>query len=123
MGRRGLRTVPVPGSGALPGVLIETKLHAPSLRKKWVERRLLISVLTATAAKLVLIEAPAGFGKTTLAAQWRACASEERPFAWVSLDRDDDDPGRMWSYIVHALQRACPALEINEILSALRAPI
>ena len=122
-GRRGLRAVPVPGSGALPDMPMETKLHAPSLRKEWVERRALISVLAGTAAKLVLIEAPAGFGKTTLAAQWRACASEERPFAWVSLDRGDDDPGRLWWYIVQALQRACPALDVNEVLRALRAPI
>src|SRR5579864_8551665 len=122
-GRRGLRTVPVPVSGALPGMPMETKLHAPSLREEWVERRMLISVLAGTAAKLALIEAPAGFGKTTLAAQWRACASQERPFAWVSLDRDDDDPGRLWWYIVHALQRACPALDVNEVLSVLRAPI
>ena len=122
-GKRGLRAVPVPGSSTLPDVPIETKLHAPSLRKEWVERRVLISVLAATAAKLILIEAPAGFGKTTLAAQWRASASEDRPFAWVSLDRGDDDPGRLWWYIVLALQQACPGLGGDEVRRALRAPI
>ena len=122
-GRRGLRAVRVPRSSALPDMPMETKLHAPSLRKEWVERRALISVLAATAAKLVLIEAPAGFGKTILAAQWRASPSEERRFAWVSLDRGDDDPGRLWWYIAHALQRACPGLSVDEVLRALRVPV
>jgi LuxR family maltose regulon positive regulatory protein len=102
---------------------MEAKLHAPSLHKEWVERQALISVLVATAAKLVLIEAPAGFGKTILAAQWRASASEDRRFAWVSLDRGDDDPGRLWWYIAHALQRACPGLGADEVLRALRVPV
>jgi LuxR family maltose regulon positive regulatory protein len=122
-GRRGLRAVPVPGSSALPDMLMEAKLHAPSLRKEWVERRELISVLAATAAKVVLIEAPAGFGKTTLAAQWRASPLEERSFAWVSLDRGDDDPGTLWWYIAHALQRACPGLGVDEVFRALRVPV
>jgi LuxR family transcriptional regulator, maltose regulon positive regulatory protein len=122
-GRRGLRAVPVPTSSALPDMPMETKLHAPSLRKEWVERRALISVLAATATRLVVIEAPAGFGKTTLAAQWRASPMEERLFAWVSLDRGDDDPGRLWWYIVHALQRACPGLGVDEALQALRVSV
>ncbi len=122
-GKRGLRAVPLPGSSALPHMPMETKLHAPSLRKEWVERRALVSVLAAAAAKLVLIEAPAGFGKTTLAAQWRASTSEERRFAWVSLDRGDDDPGRLWWYIAHALQRACPGLGVDEVFRALRVPV
>ena len=78
------------------------------------------SRLAGTAAKLILVEAPAGFGKTTLVAQWRASAAENRRFAWVSLDRGDDDPGRLWWHIVHALQRACPDLDGDEVLGALR---
>src|SRR4029077_16608273 len=60
---------------------------------------------------------------TTLAAQWRASASGERRFAWVSLDRGDDDPGRLWWYIVHALKRACPGLAVDEVFRALRVPV
>ena len=112
--------MPVPTSSARPGVPIETKLHAPSLRKEWVERQELIHRLTGTAAKLILGEAPAGFGKTILMAQWRASAMEKRRFAWVSLDRGDDDPGRLWSHIVHSLQRACPDLDGDKVLGALR---
>ena len=98
-------------SRAGPGVPIETKFHAPALREKWVERAGLIQSLAgATAAKLVLVEAPAGFGKTTLVAQWRAGTLESRPFAWISLDRGDNDPATLWWYISHALRRACPEL-------------
>ncbi len=122
-GKRGLRAVSVPKASALPGVPVEAKLHAPRLHKEWVERRELISVLAGAAVKLVLIEAPAGFGKTTLAAQWRVSPSEDRPFAWVSLDRGDDDPGRLWWYVVQALQQACPGLGGDEALQALRAPV
>lgn len=89
---------------------IETKLHAPGPREEWVERAGLIEDLIGATAKLVLVDAPAGFGKTTLVAQWRASAMESRPFAWISLDRGDNDPARLWWYITHALRRACPEL-------------
>ena len=92
------------------GVPLETKLHPPSLRKEWVERRDLIGHLSASAAKLILVDAPAGFGKTTLVAQWRASAMQEQRFAWVSLDRGDNDPARLWGHVVEALQRASPEL-------------
>ena len=101
-----------------PEVLIETKLHPPAARKEWVERRELIGHLNGTAAKLVLVDAPAGFGKTTLVAQWLAAGA--RPYAWVSLDPGDDDPGRLWWHIACALQRACPEFGSETILRALR---
>jgi|CZKT01.1.fsa_nt_gi LuxR family maltose regulon positive regulatory protein len=118
-GKRGLRAVPASTSSAPSDVPMETKLHAPSLRKEWVERRELIQNLARTAVKLVLVDAPAGFGKTTLVAQWRASASEDRTFAWISLDDGDDDPGSLWWHVVHALQRACPDLGGDELLRAL----
>lgn len=72
-------------------VLLETKLHAPGPRKEWIERRELIDYLAGSAsAKLVLVAGPAGFGKTTLVAEWRSSAIETRRFAWISLDRGDD---------------------------------
>ena len=70
--------------------------------------------------KLVLVDAPAGFGKTTVVAQWRSSALESRSFAWISLDRGDDDPARLWWYIVSALQRACPQIGVEALLKELR---
>ena len=119
---------PVPGAaGSVPqrasaGPLIETKLHAPAVRKEWVQREELVGYLAGCAtSRLLLVEAPAGFGKTTAVAQWRASMIEDRPFAWVSLDRGDDDPARLWSHVVGALQGACPEFGGGDTLRALRA--
>jgi LuxR family transcriptional regulator, maltose regulon positive regulatory protein len=104
-----------------PDVLVETKLYAPPVRKEWVERAGLIRCLAGrTTAKLVLVDAPAGFGKSTLVAQWRSGPAEARPFAWISVDRGDDDPGRLWWHLACAVQRACPAFGAEEVLRALR---
>jgi LuxR family maltose regulon positive regulatory protein len=99
---------------------MQTKLHAPTPRRVWVERAQLTRYLAGTTARLVLVDAPAGSGKTTMVAQWRSSAGEGRRFAWVSLERGDD-PGRLWRQVVSALQRACPEIDGNAILRALRA--
>ncbi len=110
-------------TSVLPGLdaPIETKLYPPGVRAEWVERSALIAELAQGAAKLVLVDAPAGFGKTTLVAQWRSSPAETRPFAWVSLDRGDSDPARLWWYVVSALARACPEIDGGAILAELRA--
>lgn len=102
-------------------MLIETKLHAPVARKEWVERPELIRYLASAAARLILIDAPAGFGKTTLAAQWRSGSIDCRPFAWVSLDPGDDDPSRLWGHITSALHLACPEFDSEKILQSLHS--
>ncbi len=105
-------------------MLIETKLHAPAPRPEWVQREDLVGYLAGcSSSRLVLVEAPAGFGKTIAVAQWAASVVEDRPFAWVSLDRGDDDPARLWSHIVTALQRACPRFGGEDILRALRSRV
>ena len=111
--------LPQPRAG-LAGT-VETKLHAPSSRQVWVQRARLTRYLADAAARLVLVDAPAGFGKTTLVAQWRASTGEDRRFAWVSLDRGDNDPDNLWWHVVSALQRACPQINGDVILTALRA--
>jgi LuxR family maltose regulon positive regulatory protein len=58
-------------------------------------------------AKLCLLSAPAGFGKTTLLAQWQAAAAGGR-VAWVSLDEADNDPTRFWLCVVQALRTVEP---------------
>jgi LuxR family maltose regulon positive regulatory protein len=115
----------VGGSGHPRPVLdapMETKLHPPGARVEWLPRRELAMQLAASPAKLILVEAPAGFGKTTLIAQWWSSPSERRSFAWLSLDRGDDDPGRLWWHIACALYRACPGLDGANVLRELREP-
>ncbi len=101
---------------------IEAKFHAPDLHRGWVERAHLIQRLGTAAAKLILVDAPAGFGKTTLVAQWRASGMDSRPFAWLSLDDGENDPSRLWWHITHALQEACPGLAGEENRRELLAP-
>jgi len=101
-------------------VLIETKLHPPAVRKDWVERPELIRYLTDAEVKLILVAAPPGFGKTTLVAQWCASGVSRGRFAWVPLDRADNDPGRLWWHLVAALYLACPAFDCDKVLPMLR---
>jgi LuxR family transcriptional regulator, maltose regulon positive regulatory protein len=71
-------------------------------------------------ARLILVSAPAGAGKTTVLASWRADPAEQRPFAWLSLDERDNDPVRFWSYVLAALRTVAPEVG-TEVDGALRS--
>src|SRR5919206_640527 len=87
------------------GVLAVTKLQAPGRRSALVRRDALVGMLaSARHAKLTLISAPAGAGKTTVLAEWHDHPDEDRAFAWLSLDPDDADPVRFWTSVVEALR-------------------
>ena len=87
-----------------PGPLLQaTKLHPPRLRPGTVRRERLTSLLVAARPSLNLIVAPAGFGKTSLLADWADV--DPRPFAWVAIDALDNDPAVLWSYLAAALGR------------------
>ncbi len=103
-------------------MLIETKLHTPAVREEWVRREELVDYLAGLTAKLVLVDAPAGFGKTTLIAQWQQRPGESRPFAWVSLDPGDNDPGRLWWHVACALQRACQWAGVGDVVAPAPVP-
>jgi LuxR family transcriptional regulator, maltose regulon positive regulatory protein len=70
--------------------------------------RLLELLRSSSDCKITLISAPAGYGKTTLLAQWSQAEEATLPFAWVSLDEQDNDQTRLWRHIVEALRRATP---------------
>ena len=83
---------------------MQTKLYKPPLRPLFVLRPHLIEKLNAGLnGKLTLVSAPAGFGKTTLVTYWLSQA--ERPFTWVSLDEDDNDLARFFTYAAAAVQQ------------------
>jgi LuxR family transcriptional regulator, maltose regulon positive regulatory protein len=82
-------------------VVITTKLFRPSLRQQTVERKRLHDVLRqGRALPLTLVVAPAGWGKSTLVADW--LARDEVTAGWVSLDGGDNDPKRFWRYLLLA---------------------
>ncbi len=91
-------------------VLLVTKLARPSVSTGLVPRPRLVNQLQLGIQRpLTLIAAPAGFGKTTLLAIWL----EHAPLrsAWVSLEQDDDDLIRFWSYVFTALSHVHPGSE------------
>jgi LuxR family transcriptional regulator, maltose regulon positive regulatory protein len=93
------------------GPIVATKLHIPDVQIGRVSRPGLVSVLRNSASvRLVLVSAPAGAGKTTLLASWRSDEAEHRPFAWLSLDRRDNDPVRFWNYVLAALRTVAPEI-------------
>jgi LuxR family maltose regulon positive regulatory protein len=83
--------------------LLTTKLHVPRPRAHLVPRAHLTEQLQQGGERaLTLVSAPAGFGKTTLLAQW--LAESGMPVAWLSLEVEDNDPTRFLSYLIAALQ-------------------
>jgi ATP/maltotriose-dependent transcriptional regulator MalT len=103
-----------------PG-LVASKLMAPAPRAGLLPRASLQSLLQISLeGKLCLVDAPAGFGKTTLLAQWRSAAGGDR-VAWVSLDEGDNDPTRFWGYLVEALHGVEPGVGASA-LAALARP-
>jgi LuxR family transcriptional regulator, maltose regulon positive regulatory protein len=84
--------------------LLISKLQIPRLRTRLVTRSHLTQRLQQGMEQAVtLISAPAGFGKTTLLAQW--IAAPGLPVAYLSLEPEDNDPVRFLSYLIAAVQR------------------
>jgi LuxR family maltose regulon positive regulatory protein len=105
--------------------LLAAKFFRPTLPPQQVARTALVAHLQAgleAAHPLSLISAPAGYGKSTLAAQW--LAQVERPVAWLSLEAIDDEPLRFFNYFVAALQRLDPQIgaELAPALAAGQLP-
>src|SRR3954470_20822506 len=98
-------------------VLTATKIQIPGVRSGLVGRARLVALLTgATDAKLALLQAPVGSGKTTLLAEWHAAADATRPFAWLSLDRGDNDPTRFVEGVIAALGTIVPGVGEQALL-------
>jgi LuxR family maltose regulon positive regulatory protein len=87
----------------MPTPILATKFFIPPTQSKVVLRERLIERLNdGLRRKLILVSAPAGFGKTTLVSEWLAGC--EYLTAWLSLDIADNDPNRFLAYVVAALQ-------------------
>jgi LuxR family transcriptional regulator, maltose regulon positive regulatory protein len=113
-----------------PRLLLETKFYPPRSPRDLVLRpRLRDSLVRGTTAKLILVSAPAGFGKSTVLAQWLdawleaepAADAAEHAAAWLSLDRDDNEPASFWTYVIVALRTAVPGIG-GSALGLLEAP-
>jgi LuxR family maltose regulon positive regulatory protein len=104
-------TIPIEPWGQTPAApsfpILESKLTPAPMRPGLVTRVRLLDWLEASAATpVVAICAPAGYGKTVLAAEW--AKQDPRPFVWLSIDRHDNDPTVLLTYLAVGLDRVEP---------------
>ena len=98
------KRAPERAEGSSAFEVTEAKLFRPPIRSGIVRRNELVERLRASeTASIVSITAPAGYGKTTLLAEW--AERDRRPFAWVSVDEADGDPVVFLGHVVVALDR------------------
>ena len=97
----------LPGGGQLP--FLATKI-VPARFRGLVARPRLLAILSELPAKrLGVIKAPAGFGKSSLAAAWAEKLEQNgNCVGWLTIDSDDDEATRFLFYVSHALHNACP---------------
>lgn len=110
MDENGELTIPI-----LRTKIVPPRPHPETTPRAGLEERL----RNAFSRKLVLVSAPAGYGKTTLLA--RALLEAPLPVAWLSLDERDNQSLRFWSYLISALQVIFPGVGTSA-LAMLRAP-
>jgi LuxR family maltose regulon positive regulatory protein len=96
------------GRSHLPFAAVEAKIVRPVHREGLIARTRLVAALAATPERvsLILVTAPAGYGKSTALSQW--AAEDSREFAWVTLDEADGDPVRLAGHVALALDRVQP---------------
>ena len=100
--------------------LLQTKLYVPQLQPKHVFRSHLVEKMNRVGPhKLILISAPAGFGKSSLVSEWAQQAKV--PISWLSLDDADNDLNQFITYLIVALQKINAGLGVD-LLSALKSP-
>ena len=85
-------------------LLLDAKFSAAPPRPGIVSRAGLVATARSSDCRLVAVTAPAGYGKSTFLTEW--AATEDRPAAWVSLDRFDDDPATLLASLASAYCRA-----------------
>ena len=101
--------------------MLVTKVTPPVLRADLIHRTRLHEILDrGVQGRLTLVDAPAGWGKTTLVGDWLTHRSPAAT-AWLSLDPDDSDPVRFWSYVIEAVRTVNPTVG-DAALELLHAP-
>src|SRR5512137_3025180 len=116
----------------MSSTVLATKLHRPRPTATLVARPRLTQRLDEGLRKghpLLLVVAPAGYGKTTLVSDWLSEAAERPasfggagiPSTWLLLDESDNEPVRFFTYVVAALRKVDPQVG-QSLLDALHTP-
>lgn len=101
--------------------MLATKLDPPAPVPGLMPRPELVNRLVAATGPLTLIDAPAGWGKSSLISEWFEHEAEDRAFAFLRLSAEDDDPRSFWAYTSAAIGRVVTGWA-PPIRDALRAP-
>jgi len=104
--------------------LVLTKLHVPTVRPRLIPRTRLVERLSLdTGASLTLVVAPAGYGKSTLLAEWaQSLLQNGTAVAWYALDAGDDDALPFGAYLLASLAQALgPVAGLADLAQRLRA--
>jgi len=97
--------------------LLQTKLYVPPIRREYVSRSRLNTMLdSGLGCKLILLSAPAGYGKTALLSDWSSRL--QIPCVWLSLDRYDNDLFRFLAYLFTSLQKSGIEIKARSFLQA-----
>jgi len=101
----------------MPSPVITTKLMVPRVDVAMIERPRLFNLIGgAESARLTVITAPAGYGKTSFAAAWMArIRAAGHRVAWLTIDAEDDEPARFLHYVVQALLRATDDIDPSAV--------
>ena len=87
--------------------MFSAKLQPPRLQAHLIDRRRALGPIVPDPPSVTFVQAPAGWGKTTMVAQW--CESlGHTAVAWVSFDKGDDEPIAFWQYVTAAIDAAYP---------------
>jgi LuxR family maltose regulon positive regulatory protein len=117
--------MPEPTNGHAAVAVLETKLRRPTKSRLLVARPRLLEQLTASLdGRLILVSAPAGYGKTALVSQW--LDTVDTAYAWLSLDEQDNDLATFLLYLAEAIRAVYPgalaAIDLPLKAPALPAP-
>jgi LuxR family maltose regulon positive regulatory protein len=106
-----------------PSRLLNTKLSAPRTRAGGLPRTDLVARIVADSAhcSVAVVEAPPGWGKSTLLCSWCEASDDPDRFAWYSIEATEDDPALFWAYVIEALERVEPGVG-RDAAELLRAP-
>jgi len=86
----------------LNNIIVETKSNIPTVSSKLVSReRLIQRINEAMDCKLLLVCAPASYGKSTLLIQW--ASTQTKPVSWLLLDEGDNNEVQFWLYFIQSI--------------------
>jgi LuxR family transcriptional regulator, maltose regulon positive regulatory protein len=97
----GSHSTPAASGAAVPSPRLSAKLEQPAVGVQMIRRSQQVDQLRRATAPLILLNAPPGYGKTTLLGQW--AEEDQRPFLWISLDAGDNDPVVLLMYLMRLL--------------------